>query len=96
MNKQQKMEWILKYIHSSKQDHIDIFDFDFVDAYIKQCNPKKVKEQPYGADSVPELGRLLGDMYRAGLLDRVAIGLTHCHDGYPKWCYSYFCPRRIV
>lgn len=90
MNKREKQEWILKYIKNSDIGHVDIFDLEFVEQYIKECNPKKVVYQPYGANTVPELGKYLSEMYHGNLLDRCTIGLTQCYSGFPKWCYSYY------
>jgi len=90
MKKNEKQEWIEFYIKNSKFKNVDIFDEEFVDAYIKTCNPNKVIEQPYGAHTVPELGRYLSEMYHLNILNRVRIGLTQCYSGFPKWCYSYY------
>lgn len=90
MNKREKQEWILKYIKNSVIGHVDIFDLEFVEQYIKECNPQKVIYQPYGANTVPELGKHLSEMYHGNLLDRCTIGLTQCYSGFPKWCYSYY------
>jgi len=90
MKKYEKMDWIISFIKKSKVNHVDIFDSDFVETYIEECKPKKVLYQPYGANTVPELGRLLSEMYKSNMLDRATIGLERCYDGFPKWCYSYW------
>lgn len=90
MNKHEKQDWIVDYIKTSKFKHVDIFDSEFVDAYIGACHPKKVTVQPYGANTVPELGRLLSELYHSNMLNRMTIGLTQSYSGFPKWCYSYY------
>lgn len=90
MNKHEKQDWIVDYIKTSKFKHVDIFDSEFVDAYIEACHPKKVIVQPYGANTVPELGRLLSELYHSNMLNRMTIGLTQSYSGFPKWCYSYY------
>lgn len=71
--------------------YVDIVTEEFVDAYIEKFNPKRVGWQPYGAHQVPELGRLLGDMYRCNMLNRFTQGLSPISvaDGFPKWVYVY-------
>ena len=90
MKKREKQEWILSYIRNSSFHHIDIFDSEFVAAYIENCEPKKVVYQPYGANTVPELGRYLSEMYHCNILNRATIGLLYHEDGFPNWCYSYW------
>lgn len=89
MKKHEKMRWILKYIESQDFKYVDIFQTDFVDAYIDNCKPKRIGIQPYGANTVPELGRILSEMYHSNMLTRGTIGLQRCEDGFPKWCYVY-------
>jgi hypothetical protein len=89
IKKIEKMNWIMHYIDNSKFKYVDIFDTEFVDAYIENCNPKKIIYQPWGANSVPELGRILSEMYHSNILNRGTIGLHYHEDGFPKWCYSY-------
>lgn len=87
MKKSEKKEWIVKYI--TIHGWQDIFMEDFVNEYIKQCNPKDIKPVMIGVPKVPELGRYLGELYKDGKLDRFAVGLKYHYDGYPKWCYGY-------
>jgi len=90
MTKHEKQEWIVAFIRNYRFKHVDIFDSEFVEQYIEKCAPKKVVYQPYGAHTVPELGRYLAEMYRLNILNRATIGLTQCYSGFPKWCYSYW------
>lgn len=83
------MNWVLHYIREKSPHGVDIFNSDFVDAYIANCKPKKVSTQLFGANKVPELGRLLSEMYYSNMLNRSIIGLTGCYSGFPKWCYVY-------
>lgn len=94
MNKREKQEWILEYVNNSATGHVDIFNSEFVEWYIEKCKPKKIIFQPYGANTVPELGKILSEMYHGNLLDRCTIGLTQCYSGFPKWCYSYYLRER--
>lgn len=90
LNKHEKQDWIIEYIKTSKLKHVDILDLEFVDAYINACQPKKIVFQPYGANTVPELGKYLSELYHSNILNRMSIGLTECYSGFPKWCYSYY------
>lgn len=89
MKKYEKMRWVQEYIQKLEFGYVDIFDTVFVDAYIENCKPKKVIYQPWGANTVPELGRLLSEMYHSNILNRCTIGLHYHEDGFPKWCYCY-------
>ena len=82
-------EWVLQYLDNEATiESIDILDADFVEAFIKQFNPKSYW-YVYGAPKVPILGPLLSKMYHEGKLNRYATGLQ-CHEwGFPNWVYSY-------
>lgn len=89
--KLEKQEWILNYLEQKKNTpycQINILDRYFVDAYIEKFNPKYTS-QPYGADTVPEIGILLSYMYKCNLLNRYIIGLNKMESGFPKWVYTY-------
>lgn len=90
MDKREKQEWILKYIRNSKFKHVDIFDEEFVNSYIENCNPKRVIMQAWGAYKVREIGRYLSEMYYSKILERGTIPLNYQGDGFPKWCYTYW------
>lgn len=42
-----------------------------------------------GIPKVPELGRILSELYKEGKLDRVTMGCPISQDGYAKWFYTY-------
>jgi len=85
-DKYDKQDWILEYLKSN--NHVDILNVKFVDAYIEKFNVKYAI-QPYGANSCKELGILLSQMYHCNLLERFRIGLRGCDVSMPKWCYCY-------
>lgn len=87
MTKQEKKNWIVSYIEKHK--YADIFIEEFVNQYIKECNPKNVKQKLYGSQYVPELSIYLRELYKDNILQRYTIGLNSSKDGFPKWCYCY-------
>lgn len=92
MKKREKQEWILQYLKDGKgfaNKYINIYDKEFIDKYIEECQPEKVSIQPYGAHSVPEVGRYLSEMYHNHLLSRNRSGLNHVEPGFAKWVYVY-------
>lgn len=84
------MDWIIKFIKNYKCNSVDILNTDFIDAYMENCNPKRIDYQPFGANKVPELGSILSEMYHSNMLERGTIGLPRCEDGFPKWVYTYW------
>lgn len=90
MKDNEKMEWIINYIKKSGCKSVDIFTVEFVNAYVQECKPKKVNPRMWGGDNVPELGRILSEMYKRGLLWRTTMGAHYTQDGFPKWFYVYF------
>jgi len=94
MGKMQKQEWIYDYI--KRNEYIDIFNAEFVDSYIKVCAPNTVYYQPYGAHTVPEIGRYLSEMYKNNLLERFRVPLAYQYSGFPTWCYVYHIKRKKV
>lgn len=87
MTKQEKKNWIIDYLQ--KHGYVDIFIEEFVNLYIKECNPKKIEQKVYGSQYVPELSRYLTELYKENVLQRYTIGLNYSNDGFPKWCYCY-------
>ena len=80
-----KQDWVIDWI--DRHGPMNILDIEFVDAFTEKFNvPYRI--QPFGANSCPSLGRLLGNMYRYNLLDRSIIGLSE-GLGWPKWVYVY-------
>jgi len=88
----EKQAWVMEYVQ--RHGHVDVLNVHFVDAYIERFTPRKVIYQPYGAHKVPEIGRLLSNMFRANMLDRFPMGLQYlCGMGFPRWVYCYNLPR---
>ena len=73
-----------------KDEFIDVVAEDFVNAYINKFNPKIIECYPYGAPKVPELGRLLAELYKENKVSRYRYYCENWQDGYPKWFYVYF------
>lgn len=80
-----KEEWVCDYIR--ERGAVDILNVEFVDQYIREFNPPHVS-QPYGANTCKELNRLLSRMYKSGVLNRCAVGVSG-GIGFPKWVYCY-------
>lgn len=83
----EKQKWILNWI-SSNDYRVDIYNKKFIDDYIERFSPNYIP-QPYGANKVPEVGRLLSDMYKKYYLTRSRVGLTEMEVGFAKWVYVY-------
>jgi hypothetical protein len=83
-----KQKWILKYVNESTTHRVNIYNQQFVNDYIEEFKPKYYC-QPFGANTVPELGRLLSDMYKKYYLLRSRIGCQG-GEGFAKWVYSYY------
>ena len=73
-----------------KDEFIDVVADDFVNAYIHAFNPKTVEWYPYGAPKVPEIGRLLAELYKENKICRYRRYCEIWKDGYRKWFYVYF------
>lgn len=84
-----KEKFVLDYL-TDIDPHIDILNKPFVDIYITKFKPRH-KRVNWGADKVPELGRLLSSMYRKGLLKRSCAGINDAvMYGFPRWVYIYY------
>lgn len=83
----QKQKWIMNWMRNNGY-RVDIYNKQFIDDYIKEFNPKYIL-QPYGASNVPEIGRLLSNMYKKYYLIRSRIGLSNMEVGFAKWVYVY-------
>ena len=83
-----KQEWWINYICKNKV--VDMLNQPFVDAYIKEFNPKHVV-MPWGANKCKELSVLLSDLYSQGILKRSTVGIPYSTAGlgFPKWIYCY-------
>ena len=88
--KENKKQWILGYMSQHKDEPVDIVAESFVNAYVNKFNPKRVEWYPYGAPKVPELGRLLAELYKDNKVGRFRHCCENWQDGYPKWFYIYY------
>lgn len=82
-----KQDWVKIYL-SEEDGRVDVLNVLFVDKYIKKFNPKHYI-MPFGANKCREIGRLLSEMYKKGMLERCRVGLHRMERGFPKWVYSY-------
>jgi hypothetical protein len=95
MNKSERHDAIIEFLNERKMRRdtcgVNVLDSNFVDWYIEKTDAK-FGIQFFGAFSCPQLGRDLGAMYKAGLLDRRTAGLApgDAAMGFPKWVYSYY------
>ena len=90
-NQHEKQEFIMDYLQQRKNTpycQVNVLNSHFVNEYIEKFSPKYIP-MPYGAHKVPELGKILSNMYRCHLLYRYIVGLQHMESGFPKWIYTY-------
>lgn len=90
MSPTDRQKWILSYMQRGHGRTVDVLYSDFVCDYMEATGTKGVA-QFFGAPKCPQLGRDLGAMYSAGILDRDATGLPagDAAMGFPKWVYTY-------
>ena len=67
-----------------KDEFIDIVAENFVNAYINELNPKIVEWYSYGTPKVPEIGKLLAELYKENKVNRYRHYCEIHQDGYPK------------
>jgi hypothetical protein len=96
MTKEEKKKWIEDYLSDPNNARVigvgvDILNYDFVLDYIEGVDLPKNKWlfQPYGAHKVFELGAILSEMYKDGVLRRQRTGIQCGYAGMPKWVYVY-------
>lgn len=94
----EKEIWVLEYLKNKPMlKFIDMLDEDFVDSYIEKFNPQS-SSMVIGSSKCKELSKLLGSMYKKGLLKRFPHGVKggysqdHLDFKAPKWVYSYKLP----
>lgn len=68
--KEDKKQWILKYMSQHKDECIDVLSENFVNAYINEFHPKIVEWYLYGAPKVHEIGMLLAELYKENKVSR--------------------------
>lgn len=66
---------------------LNILEVDFIDEYIKVCKPK-YHITMWGANKVPELGRILTSMFKCGILTRSRIKVNAGWE-FPSSVYVY-------
>jgi hypothetical protein len=79
-------DWMINH-----NGHIDILDSEFVDAYTNEFN-SKIKIQFFGANTCPELGKVLSQAYKQGIFSRFIISIIEHEPGFPNWVYTYELP----
>ncbi|CEE63205.1 conserved hypothetical protein [Xanthomonas citri pv. citri] len=69
---------------------MDVLNADFVERYA-EATGARIKRSMWGAGWCSLLSDELRRMYKARLLQRVAVGLSSgsWQPGFPKWVYSY-------
>ena len=82
-----KLNWIKDYM-KTVQNHVDILNREFSDAYIAKFNPPHLI-QPFGANTCPELGKMLALGFKNGMFIRNSVGIQAGYWGMPKWVYVY-------
>lgn len=86
----EKKQWILEYMSQHKEEKIDVFSENFVSAYIDKFHPRIINWYLYGNPNVPEIGRLLAELYKENKVSRYRHYCQFWRDGYPRWFYIYF------
>ena len=92
VSKNDKKSCIIEYMSDpeNKYHFIDITGKEFVSAYINKFEPEVVEWYPYGAPKVPEIGKLLAELYKENKVSRHRHYCDIWQDGYPRWFYIYF------
>lgn len=73
-----------------KDEPVDVVSESFVNAYVDRFNPETVEWSSYGAPKVPELGRLLAELYKENKVGRYRYYCENWQGGHPKWFYIYY------
>lgn len=84
---EEKLNWIKEYMQTQEK-YVDILNRTFSDAYIERFNPRH-RVQPFGANTCPELGRILSMGFKKGMFERGRAGITTGFPGMAKWVYVY-------
>lgn len=90
MTKEDKKQWILKYMEEHRKEFIDITAENFVFAYADEFKPNIIEVYPYGAPKIPEIGKLLAELYKENKVSRYRHYCDNWQDGYPRWFYIYY------
>lgn len=80
--------WLLREM--GKERRVDVLNADFVERYANATGAR-IKRAMWGSGWCSLLSDDLRRMYKARLLQRVAVGLSSgaWQPGFPKWVYSY-------
>lgn len=87
-----KKQWILNYMldhHAHKDEFIDITAEPFVNAYVDEFSPVITEWYVYGTPKIPEINKLLAELYKEGKVWRYRHYCEWYQDGYPRWFYTY-------
>lgn len=85
MIKEDKKQWILKYMAGHKDEFIDITAENFVLAYVDEFDSPIIEWYSYGAPKVPEIKKLLAELYKENKVGRYRHYCEIWRDGYPRW-----------
>lgn len=88
-HKEEKKNWIIDYVVYNPHIFIDITSEEFVNAYVEKFDPPNVSWQWYGAPVVPELKKVLAELYKEGKMRRHRHYCDIWRDGFPRWFYIY-------
>ena len=83
-----RWKWLLAWMRQHGQ--ADTLNRDLVDAYCEETDAK-AKLSMIGADRCRRLAQDLGRMAYFGYAERTTTGIGDglCHQGFPKWVWSY-------
>lgn len=73
-----------------ENEFVDSLAEKFVLAYVDKFNPEDVIWYPYGPPEVPEIKKLLAELYKENTVNRYRKYCEIWQDGYPRWFYTYF------
>ena len=74
----------------NKKEFIDITAENFVFAYADEFKSNIIEVYPYGAPKIPEIGKLLAELYKENKVGRYRHYCEIWQDGYPRWFYIYY------
>ena len=61
----------------------------FVLLYVNKFNSEVIEWYPYTAPKVPEIGKLLAELYKGNKVSRYRYYCERWRNGYPRWFYIY-------
>lgn len=60
-----------------------------MNAFVDEFSPVITEQYVYGAPKVPEINKLLAELYKEGKVWRYRHYCDRYQDGYPRWFYIY-------